>query len=89
METVDDLSGQQYPAGSQVTSRVPGAHVAEVDHAAEIALVISFSVPATEATVASGKPGARVSLAITMHSSRLPLSGAHWADHVARHATSR
>jgi len=35
METADDPIGQKYPAGSQVTSRVPRAHVAEVDHAAE------------------------------------------------------
>jgi hypothetical protein len=38
METVDDPVGQKYPAGSQVTSRVPGAHVAKVDDAAEIAV---------------------------------------------------
>lgn len=38
METVDDPIGQKYPAGSQVTGRVPRAHVAKVDHAAEIAV---------------------------------------------------
>ena len=38
METVDDPIGQKYPAGSQVTGRVPRAHVAKVDHATEIAI---------------------------------------------------
>src|SRR5258708_23719020 len=38
METVDDPIGQKHPAGSQVTGRVPRAHVAKVDHAAEIAV---------------------------------------------------
>jgi hypothetical protein len=38
METVNDPIGQKYPAGSQVTGRVPRAHVAKVDHAAEIAV---------------------------------------------------
>lgn len=38
METVDDRIGQNHPAGSQVTGRVPGAHVAKVDNAAEIAV---------------------------------------------------
>src|SRR6266702_1542888 len=38
METVDDPIGQKYPAGSQVTGRVSRAHVAEVDHAAEVAV---------------------------------------------------
>jgi hypothetical protein len=38
METADGLSGQKQPAGSQVTSRVPRAQVAKVDHAAEIAV---------------------------------------------------
>ena len=37
METIDGPIGQKYPAGSQVTGRVSRAHVAEVDHAAEIA----------------------------------------------------
>ena len=38
METVDDPIGQKDPAGSQVTGRVSRAHVAKVDHAAEIAI---------------------------------------------------
>jgi hypothetical protein len=38
VETVDDPVGQKHPAGSQVTRRVPRAQVAEVDHAAEIAI---------------------------------------------------
>ena len=38
METVDDPIGQKHPAGSQVTGRIARAHVAKVDHAAEIAV---------------------------------------------------
>src|SRR5258708_25526197 len=38
METVDDAIGQKYPTGSQVTRPGPSAHVAKVDHAAEIAV---------------------------------------------------
>jgi hypothetical protein len=38
METVDDPIGQEHPAGSQVIGRVSRAHVAKVDHAAEIAV---------------------------------------------------
>lgn len=38
METVDDAIGQKDPTGSQVTGRVPRAHVTKVDNAAEIAV---------------------------------------------------
>jgi hypothetical protein len=38
VETVDGPIGQKHPAGSQVTGRVSRAHVAKVDHAAEIAV---------------------------------------------------
>ena len=45
METVDDPIGQKHPAGSQVTGRVARAHVAKVDHAAEIAVSRSEHSP--------------------------------------------
>jgi len=38
LEAGGGLSGQEHPAGRQVTRRVPGAQVAEVDHPTEVAV---------------------------------------------------